>query len=481
MTYIQEMLPMCSMISRKLSKLIDNALDKSYMVYQEHADRSLTPFLKSLLKRNSFHPKSLLHIALFRINKHKYIINKRDIFNSLVALEQSDQQAFLNSSGEALADLFKSSPFDKPVGGMINSTIIKELQSGVYINPFTNQPIELSIRENSVNQCIRFASKYLFVGQNDMSTVVLNQQDITDIADLMRMSDDMANKDDIIKEYTIYHELSHDSHFQNYRLYKDAVKMGVDIPHKTKILQEIESDVSSILYIIKDRKLTINEAFEVINGVMNFRCGTNYKTLWDSSLKSPTEETIHYHITQPALLILTRMINDEGVKFIHSISCLAITNIAYHIANLSDEGVYHANYKSLLPVDKNEFKKYLLDNSNENLVFFYLLSYFGAEIMNFTQSSLELRKSKFNEMADKLIEKLYSDKEIVIHNSLYFRTLVAFQYAVNINPEKIQSLYLSETTKELADSVYNNYLERLVFEKNIEIEHTRHIVKLTIK
>lgn len=475
------MLPMCSMISRKLSKLIDNALDESYMVYQEHADRSLTPFLKSLLKRNSFHPKSLLHIALFRINKHKYIINKRDIFNSLVALEQSDQQAFLNSSGEALADLFKSSPFDKPVGGMINSTIIKELQSGVYINPFTNQPIELSIRENSVNQCIRFASKYLFVGQNDMSTVVLNQQDITDIADLMRMSDDMANKDDIIKEYTIYHELSHDSHFQNYRLYKDAVKMGVDIPHKTKILQEIESDVSSILYIIKDRKLTINEAFEVINGVMNFRCGTNYKTLWDSSLKSPTEETIHYHITQPALLILTRMINDEGVKFIHSMSCLAITNIAYHIANLSDEGVYYANYKALLPVDKNEFKKYLLDTSNENLVFFYLLSYFGAEIMNFTQSSLELRKSKFNEMADKLIEKLYSDKEIVIHNSLYFRTLVAFQYAVNINPEKIQSLYLSETTKELADSVYNNYLERLVFEKNIEIEHTRHIVKLTIK
>ena len=475
------MLPMCSMISRKLSKLIDNALDESYMVYQEHADRSLTPFLKSLLKRNSFHPKSLLHIALFRINKHKYIINKRDIFNSLVALEQSDQQAFLNSSGEALADLFKSSPFDKPVGGMINSTIIKELQSGVYINPFTNQPIELSIRENSVNQCIRFASKYLFVGQNDMSTVVLNQQDITDIADLMRMSDDMANKDDIIKEYTIYHELSHDSHFQNYRLYKDAVKMGVDIPHKTKILQEIESDVSSILYIIKDRKLTINEAFEVINGVMNFRCGTNYKTLWDSSLKSPTEETIHYHITQPALLILTRMINDEGVKFIHSMSCLAITNIAYHIANLSDEGVYYANYKALLPVDKNEFKKYLLDTSNENLVFFYLLSYFGAEIMNFTESSLELRTSKFNEMANKLIEKLYSDKEIVIHNSLYFRTLVAFQYAANINPEKIQSLYLSDTTKELADSVYNSYLERLVFEKNIEIEHTRHIVKLTIK
>lgn len=481
MTYIQEMLSMCSMISRKLSKLIDNALDESYMVYQEHADRSITPFLKSLLKRNSFHPKSLLHIALFRINKHKYIINKRDIFNSLVALEQSDQQAFLNSSGEALADLFKSSPFDKPVGGMINSTVIKELQSGVYINPFTNQPIEISIRENSVNQCIRFASKYLFVGQNDTSTVIVNQQDITDITDLMRMSDDMANKDDIIKEYSIYHELSHDSHFQNYRLYKDAVKMGGDIPHKTKILQEIESDVSSILYIIKDRKLTINEAFEVINGVMNFRCGTNYKTLWDSSLKSPTEETIHYHITQPALLILTRMINDEGVKFIHSMSCLAITNIAYHIANLSDEGVYQANYKSLLPVDKNEFKKYLLDTSNENLVFFYLLSYFGAEIMNFTESSLELRTSKFNEMADKLIEKLYSDKEIVIHNSLYFRTLVAFQYAANINPEKIQSLYLSDTTKELADSVYNSYLERLVFEKNIEIEHTRHIVKLTIK
>ncbi len=472
---------MCSMISRKISNLISNALDESYLTYQEHADRSITPFLKSLLKRNSFHPKTLLHIALFKINKHKYIINKRDIFNSLVALEQSDTQAFLNSSGQTLADLFKITAFDKPVSGVINSTVIKELQSGTYINPFTNQPIEISIREKGNNQCMRFSSRYLFSGQKDTSVVVVNQQDITDIAALMRMSDDMANKDDIVKEYTVYHELSHDSHFQNYRLYKDAVKMGVDIPHKTKRLQEIESDISSILYIIKDRKLTINEAFEVINGVMNFRCGTNYKTLWDSSLKSPTEDTIHYHITQPALLILTRMINDEGVKFIHSMSCLAITNIAYHIANLSDDDFYHANYKALLPVDKNEFKYYLLDTSNENLVFFYLLSYFGAEIMNFTEGSLEFRKSKFNEMADKLTEKLYSDKAIVIDNSLYFRTLVAFQYAVNINPEKIQSLYLSDTTKELADSVYNNYLERLVFEKNIEIEHTRHIVKLTIK
>lgn len=481
MTYIQEMSSMCSMISRKLSKLISNVLDESYLTYQENADRHIKPFLKSVLKSQPFHPKTLLHIALFRINKHKYIINKKEIFNNLVALEQSNKQAFLNSSGQALADLFKNSTLDRPVGGVINSTILKTLQSGTYINPFTNEPIEISIREKGVNQCIRFSSKYLFVGESDMSTVVVNQQDMTDIAALMRMSDEMENKDDIIKEYTIYHELSHDSHFQNYRLYKDAVKMGVDIPHKTKRLQEIESDISSILYIIKDRKLSIIDAFEVINGVMNFRCSTNYKTAWDRSLKSLTEDSIHYHITQPALLILTRMINDEGVKFIHSMSCLAITNIAYHIADLADEDFYQANYKELLPENKNEFRHYLLDTSNENLVFFYLLSHFGAEVIDFVKESLEFRKSKFNEMADQLIEKLYSDQDSVINNSLHFRTLVAFQYAVNINPEKIQSLYLSDTTKDLADTAYNNYLERLVFEKNIEIEHTRHIVKLTMK
>lgn len=469
------------MISHKLSKLVNNALDESYMIYQEHADRSITHFFKALVKRDSFHPKTLLHIALFRINKHKYIINKRDIFNSLVALEQSDTQAFLNSSGQALATLFKSTAFNKPIGDVLNSKLIKNLQSGTYKNPFTNQPIEISIRENGSNQCIRFSSKYLFTGQNDTSTVVVNQQDITDIAALMRMSDEMQYRDDIIKEYTIYHELSHDSHFQNYRLYKDAVRLGTDIPQKTKRLQEIESDISSILYIIKDRKLSVLEAFEVINGVMNFRCGTNYKTRWDTSLRSMSEDSIHYHITQPALLVLTRMINDEGVKFIHSMSCLAISNIAYHIADLVDDSFYVDNYRSLLPLDKQEFKHYLLDTSNENLVFFYLLSYFGAEVIDYGTESLDFRKAKFNEMADQLVEKLYSTDELVVNNSLNFRTLVAFQYAVNINPEKIQALYLSEETKKLADCVYNNYLERLVFEKNIEIEHTRQSVKVRIQ
>lgn len=472
---------MISILNRNLKKLAKQMLDNTYMTYQRYADRNLSSFLKSLLKERSYHPKTLVDIVFFNFNKHQYIVNKRDIFNALVALEENNKNEFLNSSGQALAHLFKSSPFSREVGGLINAELLSNLKSGFYINPFTNQPIEMSVVSNDVNKCVRFSTKYLFVGENDTSTIIINEQDIAEINELMHLPDDMKDRDAIIKEYTIYHELAHDSHFQNYRLYKDAVKMGVDIPKRTKMLQEIESDISSILYLIKDRKLNIEEAFEVINGVVNFRCGINFKTTWDKSLQCPTEDTIHYHITQPALLVLSRMINDEGVRFIHNMSCIEITNIAYHIADMVDDSYYLHSYKTLLPVDKNEFKYYLLDTSNESMVFFYLLSYYGGEVVNYGDKSLDFRKEKFDEMAEKLVEKLYSDNDLVINNALYFRTLVGFQYAVNITPKKVQELYLSLETKEISDIVYNGFLERLVFNKKIEIEHTRKNISISIK
>lgn len=167
MTYIQEQQTMFSSIIHKLKNLVSTSLDNSYMTYQKHADRNLVPFLKTVMKDQPFHPKHLLTLALFRVNKHKYIINKRDIFNALVALEQTNKNEFLNSAVGALDGLFKSTRFDKPVGNVINSQSLANLESGFFINPFTNQPIELSILEDDVNKCIRFSTKYLFVGEND--------------------------------------------------------------------------------------------------------------------------------------------------------------------------------------------------------------------------------------------------------------------------------------------------------------------------
>lgn len=472
---------MYSFIRRKLRKLVSKTLDDSYNTYQNHADRNVATFLTSVLKTQPFHPKLLLEVALFKINKHKYIINKRDIFNSLVALEQTNKQDFLNSASKTLADLFTITTFDKPVGDVINSTVLADLKSGLFINPFTNQPIELAVMTDTVNQCMRYSTKYLFVGENDLSKVTINEAGVTEIADLMRLSTDFANRDEIVKEFTIYHELSHDSHFQNYRSYKDAIRMGVDIPNKTKMLHEIESDLSSILYIIKDRKLNIMDAFELINGVVNFRCSVNNNTKWDLSLKCLTEETTHYHITQPALLVLTRMINDEGVGFIHQMSCLEITNIAYHIADIVDKDFYSHNYKSLLPEDRDVFKHYLKDFSNEQLMCFYLLSYYGEDIITYNNAPLEVRQDKFLEMADQLVEKMYSTDERVVDNTLLFRTLVAFQYTLNISPEKLQALYLCKETQALSSSVYDNFLERLVFDKRIDIEHTRNTINISIK
>ena len=472
---------MYSFISSKLRKLVTKTLDNSYITYQNNADRNMTPFFKSMLKSQSFHPKMLLDIALFKINKHKYIINKRAIFNSLVDLEQKDKHDFLNSSGKTLADLFKMTSFDKSVGSVINSTLLANLRSGLFINPFTNEPIKLSIQSNSVNQCIRFSTKYLFVGEHDISRVIINEDDIADIANLMKLSTDFVNRDEIVKEYTIYHELSHDSHFQNYRLYKDAIRLGIGLPNKTNMLQEVEADLSSILYIIKDRKLNILDSFELINGVLNFRCGVNNKTVWDSSLKCLTEDTIHYHITQPALIVLTRIINDEGVDFIHQMSCLEITNIAYHIADIVDEKFYLHTYQSLLPADREVFKSYLLDTHNEQFICFYLLSYYGNDIIEYNNASIEVRQTKFLEMTDQLIEKVYSTDKRVIEHNLLFRTLVSFQYALNITPEKIQNLYLCRETKELSSIVYDSLLERLVFNKKIEVHHTRNSINISIK
>lgn len=472
---------MYSFISSKLRNLVTKTLDNSYITYQNNANRHMMPFFKSMLKEQSFHPKILLDIALFKINKNKYIIHKRDIFNSLVDFEQKDKHNFLNSASKTLADLFKMTSFDKSVGGVINSTLLANLTSGLFINPFTNEPIQLSIQSDSANQCIRFSTKYLFVGEHDISRVIINEDDITDIANLMKLSNNFSNRDEIAKEYTIYHELSHDSHFQNYRLYKDAIRLGIGLPNKTNMLQEVEADLSSILYIIKDRKLNILDSFELINGVLNFRCSVNNKTVWDSSLKCLTEESIHYHITQPALIVLTRIINDEGVDFIHQMSCLEITNIAYHIADIVDEKFYLHAYQSLLPADRDAFKHYLLDTLNEELVCFYLLSYYGNDIIEYNNASIEVRQIKFLEMAEQLIEKVYSTDKRVIEHTLLFRTLVAFQYTLNIMPEKIQDLYLCQETKKLSSIVYDIFLERIAFNKQIDVQHTRTSINISIK
>ena len=198
-------------------------------------------------------------------------------------------------------------------------------------------------------------------------------------------------------------------------------------------------------------------------------------------MKCLTEDTIHYHITQPALIVLTRIINDEGVDFIHQMSCLEITNIAYHIADIVDEKFYLHTYQSLLPADREVFKSYLLDTHNEQFICFYLLSYYGNDIIEYNNASIEVRQTKFLEMTDQLIEKVYSTDKRVIEHNLLFRTLVSFQYALNITPEKIQNLYLCRETKELSSIVYDSLLERLVFNKKIEVHHTRNSINISIK
>lgn len=472
---------MNSKIIDKLKTMITNLLDSSYMTYQNNADRKIKPFLVSVLKSQAPHPKLLLEVVLFKINKVKYILNKRDLFNSLVALEESNNTAFLNGSVNALAELFKSNHFNYPLGGLIDSNLLKNLKTGAYINPFTEQPILLSVVSDDSNKCIRFSTKYLFSGGDETSTVVINDNDTREIAVSMRLSESLVNREDIAREYIIYHELSHDSHFQNYRIYKDAVKMASDIPKKTKRLQEIEADISSILYIIKNRKLNDVDAFDLINGVMNFRCSISAKTALDVAIKCPTEDSVHYHITQPSLLILSRMINDEGIGFIHQMKNLEIANIAYHIANIVSDDYYFYNYISLLPTDSDEFKTYLLDTANEKLTCFYLLSYYGEEITTFSDAPIDIRKEKFSVMADELVKKLYSKDELISKHSLFFRTLVAYQYAININPEKIQNVYLSRITGVFANIVYENFLERLAIDKPIEIEHKRNLVTVKIK
>ena len=96
-------------------------------------------------------------------------------------------------------------------------------------------------------------------------------------------------------------------------------------------------------------------------------------------------------------------------------------------------------------------------------------------------ADIEIRRNKFEDMVDQLINKLYSDKENVVKNSLLFRVLVAYQFAVVATPEKIQKIYLNEDIGKISAMVYDNFLERLVFKKTIEVEHNRDSIRIEIK
>jgi hypothetical protein len=468
-------------IPQKLKKALAALLDNSYHQYMQNPDRKLISFLKAVHSRKKMSSNILIDILFFSSNKYRYVFNKRDIFNALVLFEEKDNTQFINSSAKTLADLFYPTSFEGNVGPVINATVLPHIKTGLYINPFTQQPIEVHISqdEKDMNKCIKYSTKYLFSGVGEYSKIVINYDDITDITASMKLPDSLANHRAIAQEYIIYHELSHDSHYQNYRMYKDATKMNVDLPKKTKVLQEIESDISSVLYVIKDRKLDISDAFELLNGVLNFRCSITVKNAPDTAVRCLTEESIHYHVTQPSLLVLSRIINDQGVGFIHNMSTLEITTIAYHIAELVyDESFLTKQYKSLLPKNPDEFRLELLDTQIEAVSAFYLLSFYGDSLLEFMNADIEIRRNKFEDMVDQLINKLYSDKENIVKNSLLFRVLVAYQFAVVATPEKIQKIYLNEDIGKISAMVYDNFLERLVFKKTIEVEHNRDSIRI---
>ncbi len=223
-----------------------------------------------------------------------------------------------------------------------------------------------------------------------------------------------------MQKFILFHELAHDSTVQlikiiNYNNLKFNLEPN-DIPQGLLRLQEVHSDLTSILYLIKNSNLNELESLNLIDAIISFRNNSHYDK--DNNFLYMNSDSDHIHSTQIELLILKHYIKNFGIEGLKLKENLELTQIALFIAEQDYSYLKNIVLNDILPKKFDILKNDLLDNK------FLLFSY----------KNLLSNENIFN-----IIDhKIYSENKEKFEN---FRIKFSFEYIENIKNKDINDIF----------------------------------------
>jgi len=335
--------------------IIEDIADYSFQHYRENAKEKFSDFFKYVLKNKNITPTILLSSILFYRNKKKYLNHKKHIINDIgnKILETDLRNLIKDLVPSQKQNYFHIELLDEKNVNFL----LKYKSSGIYFNVFSGKPtiIEFSEKENSYCNVELYSLLY----SENLSKVYLNHLDMLEIYTIINHKVSF----DLMQKFILFHELAHDSTVQliktiNYNNLK--FNLENDIPKDLLRLQEVHSDLTSILYLIKNFDLNEVESLNLIDAIISFRNNSHYDK--DNNFLYMNSDSDHIHSTQIELLILKNYIKNFGIEDLKLKENLELTQIALFIAEQDYSYLKKIILNDILPKNFDSLKNDLLDN-----------------------------------------------------------------------------------------------------------------------
>lgn len=476
----------------KISKTLDALKDSSYDVYTEYANERLFSLMKLMYNQQGLSSQLLWSALFFHENKKQWVNNKAVMFEQLINIEKKFPMNFNSDAINIFEKIYSihKKPKNFHIKGLVTATLINDLfmedNTDYYcINPFTDDYIKVNINGSNTNCCFQTKNRHLYTENSHIANVFINKDGVNGIIEEFKVG--LFEKESIIRDYIVYHELAHDSHFQNYLNYQDIKANNKDYHKEVQTNNETQADIASIIMIIKERKLAIDDALSFIQAVMTFRNNTFLKAKPDQAMSCVIDDTTATHTTQPGIVILLRMIKEHGLDFIYKMKGKEISSIAYQIGNISVDTSYREHiYRTLLPKSEDDFKLMIDDGDAASILAYYSISYVEFDdVVKFKDINNITKEEAFfvkNIVINYLSYKLYNPLDVMVRLNAEFRVKFSFEYMEHCEYQGLIELLRSKIVVEYADLVYKTHQE--VSEKEddkFELIHTRNNIEIALK
>lgn len=397
--------------------IIEDIADYSFQHYRENAKEKFSDFFKYVLKNKNITPAILLSSIFFYRNKKKYLNHKKHIINDI---SNKILETDLRNLIKDLVPSQKKNYFHIKLLDEKNvNFLLKYKSSGIYFNVFSGKPTIIEFTEDETSYCN--VELYSLLYSENLSKVYLNHLDMLEI--YTRINHKISF--DLMQKFILFHELAHDSTVQliktiNYNNLKFNLEPN-DIPQGLLRLQEVHSDLTSILYLIKNSNLNELESLNLIDAIISFRNNSHYDK--DNNFLYMNSDSDHIHSTQIELLILKHYIKNFGIEGLKLKENLELTQIALFIAEQDYSYLKNIVLNDILPKKFDILKNDLLDNK------FLLSSY----------KNLLSKVNIENENIFNIIDhKIYSENKEKFEN---FRIKFSFEYIENIKNKDINDIF----------------------------------------
>ncbi len=397
--------------------IIEDIADYSFQHYRENAKEKFSDFFKFALKNKDMTPSILVASILFYRNKKKYLNHKKHIINDIGSkILETDLRNLIKELVPSHAQKYFHL---EDLNADNVKFLFKYQESGIYFNVFSGKPTIIEFNEKENSYCN--VELYSLLYSENISKVSLNYLDMLDI--YTRINHKISF--DLMQKFILFHEIAHDSTVQlikiiNYNKLNFNLETN-DIPQDLLRLQEVHSDLTSILYLIKNFDLNDIESSNLIDAIISFRNNSHYDK--DNNFLYMNNDSNHIHSSQIELLILKNYIKNFGIEELKLKENLELTQIALFIAEQDYSYLKKMVLNDILPKKFDTLKNDLLENK------FLLDSY----------KKLLSKVNIDNETIFKIIEhKLYSEHKEKFEN---FRIKFSFEYIENIKNKDINNIF----------------------------------------